>query len=842
MASTYSPSIIAITETWLNEEVSDGLLSIPSYSIYRSDRKERLGGGVCAFVRKSLNSIVLEICQHPPYFESLWLYLPESQIIFVVAYIPPKPSLCLSLDIELFITETADSFMNRGFGCHLIVSGDFNRLPLVKLCVNNNLKALVTSPTRGERTLDNILVCNQLASLYTCSVGPPLASSDHSVIFCSTSDYAFPPPTTSSTSISKVYDLRSSNINHFLATLNNVNWSEFYNMSYSVDEKCIIFHEVINLCVKQTVPVVVVKFSGDEKPWLTPVIKHLINLRWAAFRDRDFVKYNFFKAKVRKEIVKAKLRWGLNAKRSTKDLWRVTNSVVGRAKPSLSSFLSDFSTPVDAANAINTVFSNVFTRDGQILPADLTCSPNGVLHPIIPLHAVLRHLQNLKSGKSCGPDQLPNLIYKEAALLLVEPLTHLFNLCLSHGVFPAFWKRAHVVPVPKVRNPTVNDLRPISLLPSPSKIFEKILATYLSESFRVSAGLEQHGAIAGRSTSTALICIHDYVTQFLDRDDISGVQIIAYDISKAFDKISHNVIVSRLKESNFPPYFIQLIVSYLSNRSQCVKINGSLGDSLSATSGVPQGSVLGPMLFVAVMGTLKKRFPETGLVKFVDDVTLIVPTITGSSNNLVIEEDANFRSWAVKVGLVINERKSKCIVFPRSPTFVPTPLPHVVFVESLKILGVSWSSDLNWDVHFDAISRNFASRLHCLRVLKGFLAKEDLLVIYGALLRSLVEYCCPVFAAISKRNSVLLDRLQRRAHRIICGMDCSDSCLEDLSTRRLRQSISLFKHSQTTSHILNSLLPPRFALSGRFKLPVFKTTRRTKSFVPFMVLKELGFL
>ena len=294
-------------------------------------------------------------------------------------------------------------------------------------------------------------------------------------------------------------------------------------------------------------------------------------------------------------------------------------------------------------------------------------------------------------------------------------------------------------------------------------------------------------------------------------------------------------------ESNFPPFFTKLMISYLTERNQCVKINSTLSSCESVSSGVPQGSVLGPLLFVAVMGTLKKLHKDTGLVKFIDDVTIIVPITRNASGRVVAEEDDNVRSWANKVGLTINERKSKCLVFKKSLSFIPITLPHVEFVNSHKILGIVWSSDLKWDKHFDSISRVFVSRLHCLRVLKNFLSKDDMLLIYSSLLRVLLEYCSPLFVTLSKRNSALLDRLQNRAHRIICGKDCKEGCFEDLSSRRFRQSNTLFRHSQASTHVLNTLLPPRSNRSSRFKIPLIKSMRRANSFIPCMVLNELGF-
>ena len=152
-----------------------------------------------------------------------------------------------------------------------------------------------------------------------------------------------------------------------------------------------------------------------------------------------------------------------------------------------------------------------------------------------------------------------------------------------------------------------------------------------------------------------------------------------------------------------------------------------------------------------------------------------------------------------------------------------------------------WSNDLKWDKHFDSVSRMFASRLHCLRVLKNFLAKDELLLVYGSLLRSLFEYCSPVFVSLPKSNSTRLDRLQRRAHTLICGKECTDTCFEDLTIRRLQQATKFFKQTQTPSHVLHVLLPRVRENSNRFFLPCFNTARRTASFFPFIVLRDLGF-
>lgn len=845
IASSRSPSIIAVTETWLSEEIPDHLISIYSYTVLRADRKARVGGGVCVFVSNSFTATKLEITNHPDYFESLWLFFPKTRLLFVCAYVPPNVSISRAADVMSFFTETADNFMNSGVGQYLSIAGDFNRLNLNTLCFNNCLSALVTLPTRGDNVLDNVLISDELSSSYTCSVGAPLGSSDHNTIFCCPHD-ASHTRLDDLVTVAKIYDLRSSHVQRFLSTLSAVNWREYYNMSYSIDEKCSIFHEVINLCIKETIPCTTTQFVRGGKPWLTPLIKHLVDQRWAAFRNRDFARFNYLKMKVKLEIRKAKQRWGLKAQRSPKDLWRVTNTMTGRGKIPLDFLKQAFTTPEEAADTINAVFVSSFGRDDQLLPSpSMQTSYADDLSQLseLPISVVYECIRSLKLGKSSGPDCTPNVLYKKAALFLAKPLCHLFNLCLSKGEFPSYWKQAVVVPVPKIPRPTeIRDLRPISLLSSPSKVFEKALSKQLMSLFRSAAGPDQHGCFSGCSTATASIMIHDHATMLLDMENVCGVQIIAYDISKAFDQLSHKVILSRLSECCFPDDFIALIAAYLRNRSQRVRISGVQSTSKHVASGVPQGSVLGPLLFASVMGKLTRKHHLTGLTKFVDDITIVVPVFKDADENQHIsDEDMNVRLWAEDVGLSINTNKSKCLAVRKSPNFSPIALPSVNFVDAHKILGVMWSTDLKWNKHFDAISRTFVSRLHCLRVLKGSLQTNELIIVYSSLLRALLEYCAPLFVGMHKETSLRVERLQKRAHNVICGRGCHCKMFESICERREAQALRLFQKAQMRESPLFCLLPPKSERTFRFILPFYKTSRRCSSFVPAMVLREIGF-
>ena len=836
--SVYNPTIMAITESWLRDDIEDDLIRVCNYSVYRCDRRVRQGGGVCIFVKDFLETVELTPRLHPDFFESVWLFFPTHGILFVCLYVPPITSICRATDVENFVTNEVDTFMNRGCGRQLVVCGDFNRLPLESLSANNGLLPLVNFPTRGDRILDNILMNDDLASHYSCSIGPPVSSSDHKTILCMPK-YSIPhQPSTNARRI--CLDMSPLNVTNFVHILSQVNWREFYNMTYSTDEKCEIMNTLIGLCIEETIPTICVPFSQNEKPWITPRVKDLINQRWKAYRNKDFVQYNKLKAIVKSHINKAKLNWGLKAKTSSKNLWRVVNEASGRSTCSIDQLIAQFTNREDAANAMNLSFVSVFDPESVKLMNVDDCTVRGEAMCLSPMQ-VFRELQNLKVGKSPGSDKTPVLLYKRAARILCEPLSHLFNVCLHERKFPSSWKLAYVVPVPKCRNPTLKELRPISLLPTLSKVFEKLLAKSVMAEFKIAAGSEQHGGFLGRSTATASILIHDHVTRFLDSQDVSAVYVIAYDISKAFDKIRHSIIVRRLTECGFPSQFVSLMKSYLSERFQQVKVHESLSSKEMITSGVPQGSVLGPLLFAAVMGTLTKRHQNTSLVKFVDDITLIVPTSQKGTNEHVNEEDQNVRMWAEGVGLTINQKKSKYLVYRRSLSVVPLELPFASMVDQHKILGIIWTNNLDWKPHFECITKRFVCRLHCLRVLKGFVERDELMKVYHGLLLPLLEYCSPLFVGMSKNLANRLEKLQNRAHRIICGSDCQCGKLTSLSDRRMARALTLFSQAAATESPLHSLLPEKSSRSDRAIIPLCKTKRRQTSFIPFMILNASGF-
>ena len=257
--------------------------------------------------------------------------------------------------------------------------------------------------------------------------------------------------------------------------------------------------------------------------------------------------------------------------------------------------------------------------------------------------------------------------------------------------------------------------------------------------------------------------------------------------------------------------------SYLSNGTQYVPVGNDNSNTANVSSGVPQGSVLGPALFALVMGSLQQLSPDTDLYMYSDDITICVPIIS-NCNNLASEVD-NIHSWSSSVKLTLNEKKTQRMHINCSRNSVPTTLqPNIEPQPSIKLLGVFFTNNLKWDLHVSHIQKLCHSRFYAIKILKKILGKSDLLYIYKLLIRSYIEYCAPLFVGLNKKNSSILDSIQNRCHKLTCGFNSKCNCLEDLmdqsSPPTLHQALyqchqELFgQNPRTHTAKISSLLPP----------------------------------
>ena len=353
-----------------------------------------------------------------------------------------------------------------------------------------------------------------------------------------------------------------------------------------------------------------------------------------------------------------------------------------------------------------------------------------------------------KTNKAIGSDNIPPRLLKISAPYISFPLCAIFNRLFCNASVPNVWKIADICPIPKSSPVRKDQLRPISLLPILGKYCEKLVVQKFYPLLTKYVDSCQFAYRKKSSTVSALITLHDRIISLLDDEDVYGVRVVAFDLSHAFDCIPHSLLLQRVAGLDFPGkvHFVNWLNSYLCNRQQRVRLGETKSRLISVTSGVPQGSVLGPLLFSIYMSTYCRKDPQASVIKYADDVTIVIPVVKGVTDDLFLfnREIENFKQWCLDNRMIINVDKTKVM----NVCFRSDPLSHVnnfQNVVSLKILGLIFNNKLNWSDHIDHIISKVSKRLYVLRVLKSFLCHDELITVYNHCIRSVMEYASPVF-------------------------------------------------------------------------------------------------
>ena len=317
---------------------------------------------------------------------------------------------------------------------------------------------------------------------------------------------------------------------------------------------------------------------------------------------------------------------------------------------------------------------------------------------------------------------MPCRILKEFVYGLAEPVTAIFNASLASGMAPSIWKDSNVVPIPKIHPPTCEgDTRPISLTPCLSKILEDFVVTWMVSDISDKLDPKQFGCLKGTSTT---YCLLDMVHTWLSYLDSPGrhFRLCFLDFAKAFDRIGHNVLILKLLDLGVRRSLVPWIIDFLSNRRQCVKLGESISNWLPVNAGVPQGTKLGPILFLVMINDLGVISHRTNIWKFVDDISASEGLKNNSISNLQSNLDS-VNSWALHNFMKFNVKKCKelRICFLRETPELP---PLVIdgqaleLVRSHKVPGLVIQSNLIWNEHITSVVSKASKRLCILRVLR----------------------------------------------------------------------------------------------------------------------------
>lgn len=835
------PDIVCITESWLDDTVDSSSINIANYNVVRHDRLQRKGGGVLFYIKDTLQFELLNIdTLFTKEIEIVGIDYTASALLIIGVYIPPNLSQYSLNGIRDSICLVVDDFLVRNPGYNVIIMGDLNRFKCEVLCDDLVLCDIVVKPTRNKNILDHILVSEAIYQHYDKNVAfyAPIGNSDHLTIVVNPSEQQ--PEANENPRTVTVYDFRKSNLSLLCDYLVSVDWDNFFAAISDVDQQCTAFNNFLSILIDQCIPKRDVVMTNGDKDWLTPLTKSLIDQRWEAYRRKEWDKYNSLKVKVKAEILKSKQLFLSRLKSDKHRVWQLLDQLSGRkSKQKWNKEIQKSNGEGNLANLFADELSRIFTNELHVtnrLQDDPSNADNSDWDVSITESMVYQHLKRLSVKKSSGSDVIPTRIYVELADYLAYPLQIIYTNSVKQQKLPSIWKHAVVTPIPKTTPVNIKKFRPISVLPTQAKVFEQIILRTMRKTFEDNYGTSQHGFRECHSTTTALIETYESVSKAYDDVTTAGAAIASFDLSAAFDSIDHELLLKKFSCLGFPRCFVTWLQDYLHGRTCDVVVDGRHSRTISVSRGVPQGSVLGPFIFSVFISDLRPVFQKNTNISYADDTNIVMPLWKSSSGEVhtsIAQEIINMESWCLRNMLSLNKAKSKVLICLKGneECLDGRPIIEIPQTKVLKILGVTFNSQLTWTDHVNDTLSKCNRRFYILRKAKPFVTLRELRQLYNATIRSLIEYACPVFVQLPRSLQLKLERIQKRACRLID--DAGEVECETLEVRRAKLSKRLFiKLLGDRNHILYKYLPKRLRYSGHFLVNRHRLLVRRNSFFP----------
>jgi hypothetical protein len=795
--------IIAVSETFYKTDAD--IVPLSDFNVFCSSRTTHDGGGVAVYVKSCYKCKILtkSTCpsfrQQRPNFIILEISCDNKKLLFACIYRPPKAGHLAEFEESLLplCTEYENVIVagdvNAHFGSTLPCDMNDSKslMQLLEMC---NLSRIPYNPTYHTATCDSsldMIATNCLEKLVSFIQTPACGLSAHDILLAV---FSFKSPKCAPTSYVR-RDFSLFDVNKFRDDVLSAPWDNMLQLS-NVNDKVDFFNHTLNALYDKHAPLRTYTVKHRRKPWFTSEIDALFKSRDIAYRrfhkeksEENWAHYKTLRNKAKRTARDAKLRYAhslFSHCKRPKDLWQNVKK------------LNIFSRPAHpcsypSAEDLNSHYTSVPITDNDAIQRTIelykgiTPKANEKFNfKYVQFEDFLKAVSSLTSNAK-GVDSITAAMIKHCIFEISPAVLHIFNYSLQHGVYPDLWKVASVTPIPKKSGAcNVNEFRPISILCTLSKVLEKIVHAQLVD-FLVYNDLfdpMQSGFRFGHSTNSALLKVIGDIRESMGSRKLS--LLILYDFSNAFPSVHHELLLTKLQTLGLSLSSLSWFRSYLDSRQQFVKAGDTVSLPAKLTLGVPQGSVLGPLLYVLYVYDICSVFSESKYHLYADDLQDYIefyPDEWKPAIDTANREACKLVEYAKCHNLKINSKKTQVIVIgnPKLLKKLPSNLPFVCvdgspvqFSDTVVDLGVTVDRTLSWEPYAIQICNKSIAALHGIRRHKELLSPSLRKRLVESLIFPIFDYGSVACEGMSVEYVNRIQRLQNACVRFVLDLprDC----------------------------------------------------------------------
>nr|CAI5838983.1 unnamed protein product [Callosobruchus analis] len=785
--SKYNYPVVCITEHFFNEQMIP-YMNITSYKLASAFcRKGTIHGGTAIFLKQDINNFkVIDVSKYCVELHAEFCAVELAEIKTVIITVYRSAGI---RDMTLFYEKFEELLLhvNKSFK-NIVIAGDFNihferentiTKDFVNLIESFGLTATISDFTRETGCIDNILT-NFGPHLYNSFICEPALSDHMAQVLCVRKELL------NEISVSYRREISYKNIKAFTRSLQSVKLNlVFSDAAQDVNGFADYLTNTFAYLTDHHFPIKKVSNRKTSCSWFNSGLKEMRDTLSAIKTIYNCTKnpadksiYRSYSDKYKKAISEAKkescMNYILKSNNMSKAVW---NLVKRETQSNVNNTNKDSAnpTPEDFANYFSEIANNIVNQYSVNIN-DISDFLSGVpspknsfyLEPVSEVE-VIHAIRSIKNSSSLDPYNINTKIMNSICSVIIAPLTILINLCFSSGTFPDSFKISRVVPVLKKGDPNFpENYRPISIISIFAKIIEIILKNrlikYLDKYSLIHK--QQFGFRKGLSTLDALYGIIKSIIDGFEHKEISALTMV--DLSKAFDCVSHELLLIKLHHYGVRGLPLNLIKSYLNNRQMYVSIGHNTSPIKSVKHGVPQGSVLGPLLFILYINDFFHHMFPNEVFMYADDASLL--NRGKDPNELMCISDTTqnkAEQWYSSNLLQLNRDKTQQIIFSTKNSIQwPT--------QQVKLLGITLDSHFTWGPHVDIICKKISSYIYLLCRLKSFSNTTVMLTVFHAFIQSSIRYGILLWGQSVHAQRVFI--LQKKALRVIASKGPREHC------------------------------------------------------------------